>query len=70
MTVCKVFAQIYNTGVVFVFVFVLIYSSSPRSMCPFKNGQDSCGVGINKYIQLAFSLGGKFLNFFMYQISP
>lgn len=68
MTVCKVFAQIYNTGVVF--VFVLIYSSSPRSMCPFKNGQDSCGVGINKYIQLAFSLGGKFLNFLMYQISP
>lgn len=28
------------------------------------------GVGINKYIQLGFSLSGKFLNFFKYQISP
>lgn len=39
-------------------------------MCPFKNGQDSWGIGINKYIQLGFPLCGKFLNFFKYQISP
>lgn len=50
--------------------FLSIHSASPSSMCLFKNGQTSCGVSVNQYIQLGFSLGGKFLNFSTYQISP